>query len=112
MADNSFNFILLSVFARAANGSNVQIDLMNVVFIFSILFVRSNEAFQGSRPIPVYEGKRPFIHTPRRKAGEKRRQRRRRIPGRSFAREGLVYRTLELALAYITSAAWKRTLLG
>jgi hypothetical protein len=47
---------------------------MNVFFIFSIcLFLRSNEAFQEPRAIPVYEGKCPFSY-PKAQNGEKRRQ--------------------------------------
>jgi len=32
-----------------------------------VCVLRSDAAFQGPRAIPVYEGKRPFFHTPRRK---------------------------------------------
>ena len=60
------------VFGRAANGSNAvaEIDLMTVFSFCCVL--RSDEAAKWPpRAIPVYEGKRPFFHTPRRETREK-----------------------------------------
>ncbi len=61
--------------ATTSASAIADIALINLMFGFHLVCVlRSDEAFQEPRAIPVYEGKRPFFHTPRRRTEEKRRQ--------------------------------------
>ena len=61
--------------ATTSASAIADIALINLMFVFhSVCVLRSDEAFQEPRAIPVYEGKRLFVHTPRRRTEGKRRQ--------------------------------------